>query len=334
LGANAPTMQRLRTHPHLTKIVRQQQQRSAVAAMPFKSMRRIKRDPGVGDAQEEEEEEEEAAAEEDAQQQQQQQQHPSLRRRIDESGLSVPEMRSQILSLMAHAETQAAAFRGMEQAQVMGLELQQARAQVVELKASIRIRDAALQAKDSILQATIQSKDAALQASAVALHSKDAVIDALRSKDAVIEAKNALLQAKDAEIQRLQAELVRRGPELAVGGRARPAPAPARAAAAAAARAPAPAPLLSQQQQVRINRPLPSPPSPIKPHLLTPLPLRRRRVLTKRSVCWWQGNTQLQQRNCSVPSTWGICPRAQSRRGCSYMAEKALPRIGREALNW
>jgi len=148
----------------------------------------------------------------------------------------------------------------MEQARVMG-------EQVVELKAEIRIKDAALAAKDAllqstvqakdaalaakdealaakdaILQATIQGRDAALQASAVALQAKDAL---LQSKDAVIEGKNALLQvlqAKDAEIQRLQAELARCGAEAAVGGGARPAPAPARAAAAAAAHAPAPAP--------------------------------------------------------------------------------------------
>ena len=84
--------------------------------MPFKHMRRIKREPGVGGAQEEEEEEEEeegaAAAEEDAQLQLQQ---ALLRRRLDEGGLAVPEMRSQIVSLRAHAETQAAAMRGMEQ---------------------------------------------------------------------------------------------------------------------------------------------------------------------------------------------------------------------------
>jgi hypothetical protein len=117
-------------------------------------------------------------------------------------------MPSQIVSLRAQAETQAAAILGMEQARVMGEE-------VVELKAEIRIKDAALQASAVALQA----KDALLQ-------SKDAVIDALRSKDAVIEGKTALLQAKDAiiaakdaEIQRLQAELARCG--------ARPAPAPA-----------------------------------------------------------------------------------------------------------
>jgi len=194
-------------------------------------MRRIKREPGVGDVQEEEEDDEEAVAEEDAQQQQEQQQqeqHPSQRRRIDEDGHAFLEMQSQIVSLRAHAETQAAAIRGMEQARVMG-------EQVVELKAEIRIKDAALQGKDSLLQskdAVIQAKDAALETSAIALH----------SKEAVIEGKNALLQAKDAEIQRLRVELARCGAGAAVGGGAGPAPAPAWAAAAAAAHAPAPAP--------------------------------------------------------------------------------------------
>jgi len=258
--------------------------------MPFKSMRRIKKEPGVGDAQEEEEEDEEAAAEEDAQQQLQ---HPSLRRSVGEGGLAVPEMRSQILSLRAHAETQAAAIRGMEQARVMG-------EQVVELKAEIKIKDAALQAKDaalaahdSMMQATVEGKNALLQ-------SKDAVIEA---KSGLLQAKDAIILAKDAEIQRLQAELARCGAEAAVGGGARPAPAPARAAAAVAARVPAPAialapaPPFSLQQQVHISRPSFSPSSFIQPHALSPPthPFRRRkRVLTRRSVCWRQGNTQLQ----------------------------------------
>ena len=121
-------------------------------------MKRPKREPDVGGAQEEEE-----AAEEQAQ----------LCRRLDENGLAVRELRSQIVSLQAHFETQAAAFRGMEQARVMG-------EQVVELKAEIRIKDAALAAKDAILQSAVEAKDiflqanvqaidAALQASAVAL---------------------------------------------------------------------------------------------------------------------------------------------------------------------
>jgi len=207
-------------------------QPNAVAAMPNKKLKRIKIEPGVGEM---EEEEEDAAADEHAmqqQQQQQQQQPSSLRRKVDEDGHAVLEMRSQIMSLRAHSETQAAAIRGMEQARVMG-------EQVVELKAEIRIKDAALQANDAVLQATVQSKDAALQASAVALQSKDAVIEA---KNALLQAKDTIILAKDAEIQRLQAELARSSAEAAVGGGARPAPAPVRAAAAAAVHAPAPAP--------------------------------------------------------------------------------------------
>jgi len=212
--------------------------------MPNKKLKRIKMEPGVG---EQEEEEGDAEADKHAQQQQvqqqqqqqQQQQHPSLlksqRQKIDEHGLVLLEMRSQIVSLSAHAETQAAAFRGMEQARVMG-------EQVVELKAAIRIKDAALQAS----AVSLRDKDTALQASAVSLQSKDAVIEGknalLQSKDTIIVAKDVIIVAKDAEIQRLQAELARCGGDAAAGGGARPAPAPARAAAAAAAHAPAPAP--------------------------------------------------------------------------------------------
>ena len=73
-------------------------------------------------------------------------------------GHSVPEMRSQIVTLRAHAEAQAAAIEGMERVRVMG-------EQAAELKAEIRIRGAALQAKDAHLQAAVQGKDSVLQAS-------------------------------------------------------------------------------------------------------------------------------------------------------------------------
>jgi hypothetical protein len=169
-----------------------------------KEMKRIKSEPGVGDAQEEGEEKEREAATQ--QQQQQQQQHSSLRRKIDEDGLAVPALQSQIVSLRAHAETQAAAIRGMEQARVMG-------EQVVELKAEIRIKDAALQAKDSVLEATVQSKDAviqakdaALQASAVALQAKDV---AMQSKDAVIEGVVVATNVSDRRIQLRFADEIR-----------------------------------------------------------------------------------------------------------------------------
>jgi len=174
--------------------------------MPNKKMKRIKMELGVG---EKEEEEEDAVADEHAQQQEQEQQPSSLRRRVDEDGHAVLEMRSQIVSLRVHADTQA-----------------------MELKAEIRIKDAALQANDAVLQATIQGKDALLQ-------SKDAVIE---GKNALLQDKDTIIAAKDAEIQRLRAKLAHRDAKAAVGGGARPAPAPARAAVAAAAHAPAPAP--------------------------------------------------------------------------------------------
>jgi hypothetical protein len=218
---------------------------NAAAAMP--AMGPVKVEAGVGDAQEEEEE---AAAAED---QAQQQQHPSRRRKVDAGGLAA-------LQTRWHIEAQAAAFQGMDQTRVMGLELQQAKVQNAELKAEIKSRDASLQAKDAIIQgkdATLLAKDDALQASAAALQSKDAVIEANR---ALLHAKDVVIVAKDAEIQRLETELARRGAEAAAQ------PAPARAAAACAV-APAPAPdaLSSQQLQVMIpkhvvSRHFPSPP--------------------------------------------------------------------------
>jgi hypothetical protein len=80
--------------------------------MPTKKLKRNKVDPGVGEMEEEEdkeEEEEDAACDELAQQQ-----HPSPLGRFDEDGHAVPEIRSQIVSLRAHAESQAAAIGGME----------------------------------------------------------------------------------------------------------------------------------------------------------------------------------------------------------------------------
>ena len=73
-------------------------------------MRPIKREPGVGEG-------EEVAEEQAQQQQQQQQEHPSQRRKVDDDGLAALQTRS-------HIEAQAAAFQGMEQVRVMGLELQ------------------------------------------------------------------------------------------------------------------------------------------------------------------------------------------------------------------
>jgi len=168
-----------------------------------KRMKTIKMEDGVGDGHEKEEKEEEAANE-PQQQQQQQQQHPSQSRRVDEAGLAVLQMRS-------HIETQAAAFQGMEQARVMGQELLQAKVQVAELKAEIRIKDAALEAKDVLLQ----------------------------SKDAVIEATRALLQAKDTEIHRLHAVAGGRDSEAVAGDGNWHAHAEAVAATAAAVSVPA-----------------------------------------------------------------------------------------------
>jgi hypothetical protein len=55
----------------------------------------------------------------------------------DEGAHSIPETLSHIVSMKVHAETQAAAVQLLEQPKTMRHELQQARAQVVELKADI-----------------------------------------------------------------------------------------------------------------------------------------------------------------------------------------------------
>ena len=76
--------------------------------------------------------------------------------------------------LRANVEGQVIAFitvQWMERERVMGEELLQSKAQVAELRAEIRIKDAALEAKDAahksevaLLESELQSKEAALQA--------------------------------------------------------------------------------------------------------------------------------------------------------------------------
>ena len=73
--------------------------------------------------------------------------------------------------LRADVEAHAFALQGMERERAMAEELLQAKAQVAELRAEIRIRDAALEAKDAthkakfaLIESELQSKEAALQA--------------------------------------------------------------------------------------------------------------------------------------------------------------------------
>jgi hypothetical protein len=122
---------------------------------------------------------------------------------VDEGAHATADTPSHIVSLKVHFETQAAAIQLLEQTEVMGRELEQAKAEVVELKADIRLKASALQAQDAFFQASLLAKD-------------------------------AVILAKDAEIQRLQAELERRDAAAAVGGSAQSAATAAAAAAAVA----------------------------------------------------------------------------------------------------
>jgi hypothetical protein len=85
--------------------------------------------------------------------------------------------------LAALAASQAQAFVEMENARVMGLELQQAKADVARLQAEAKVKDEACRAKEILWQAII------------------------RSKDDNIESKDQLLQANILEICRLHADL-------------------------------------------------------------------------------------------------------------------------------
>jgi hypothetical protein len=73
--------------------------------------------------------------------------------------------------LRANAEAQAFALQGMERERAMAEELLQSKAQVAELRADIRIKDAALEAHAAVhkaevglLESKLQSKEAALAA--------------------------------------------------------------------------------------------------------------------------------------------------------------------------
>ena len=80
----------------------------------------------------------------------------------DEGAHATLDTPSQIVSLKVHFETQAAAIQLLERTEVMGCELQQARAEIVELKADIRLKASALQAQDALSQASLQPKDAVI----------------------------------------------------------------------------------------------------------------------------------------------------------------------------
>jgi outer membrane protein assembly factor BamB len=81
------------------------------------------------------------------------------------------EMAAGEINLRANVDAQAFAFHAMEQARVTGEELLQAKVQIAELKAEIRIKEALLLAKDAEvtrLHATMQRRDGEMSASALA----------------------------------------------------------------------------------------------------------------------------------------------------------------------
>ena len=106
--------------------------------MPIKRMRAIvKMESGAGGAQELLQQQQAAAGAQEVQ-----------RRRFEE-GAGV-ELELQLLR--ANAGMQAFALQGMERERAMGEELLQAKAQVAELRADVRMQDAALEAKEAVLR--------------------------------------------------------------------------------------------------------------------------------------------------------------------------------------
>ncbi len=104
--------------------------------------------------------------------------------------------------LRLHVAAQAQAIQGMEQARVIGEELQRrAKARVAELAAEVKIRDEGLKAKEALLQTLTKSKD-------------------------------DMLQAKDAEIRLLHVYIALLSAQAAAGAAPPSAPAPAAAGAA------------------------------------------------------------------------------------------------------
>ena len=153
------------------------------------------------------------------------------RRRVGEAGDAAWD---EVRLLRLNMEAQAQAIQGMEQARVLGEELQQAKSRVAELaaeKAQLaaegKIKDEALQSKDALLlskDVAIQSKDALLQAKDREMQTKDLL---LQAKDREMQTKDLLLQAKDREISVLHADIERLDAGSAAGGAAcRPVPAP------------------------------------------------------------------------------------------------------------
>jgi len=187
----------------------------------------VKIEDGAGGGHAEERRQEEADAEGERQ-----------RRRVNEAGDAVSAEAG--LMFRDNAKLQAQAIEGMERTRVLGEELQQAKVQIAELAAEVKMRDEALQAITKSKDEAIGAKDTLLQAKEVLLQSKDALLQSqtreMQTKDLLLQAKDVIIQSKDALLQaKDHADTARLSAQPAVGGAARqPAPAPAAQGDAAA----------------------------------------------------------------------------------------------------
>jgi hypothetical protein len=110
--------------------------------MPDKRMRPIvKQEPGADGAQQQQQQQV-AAGERDGQ-----------RRSVEKEARAAGGLEQQLQSLRAYADAQAFVFQGLSQeVRAMEEQLLRATAEVAELKAEIRIKDAALEAKDALIR--------------------------------------------------------------------------------------------------------------------------------------------------------------------------------------
>ena len=115
-------------------------------------MRPVKPEPGIGDAQELPQQQLKAAAAAT---------EVSDRQRPMAGGEGGAELEMQLEG--GNAEAQALGLLGLERERAMREELLQAKVQIAELRADIRIKEAELKAEVASVESKLQSKDAALQ---------------------------------------------------------------------------------------------------------------------------------------------------------------------------
>jgi hypothetical protein len=159
--------------------------------MPDKRMRPIvKQEPGADGAQELPPQQQQAAAAAAAGERE------GRRRRSDmgEKGAGT-ELEMQLL--VANAKAQAFALQGMERERALGEELLQAKAQVAELRAEIRINDAALEAKVAIHKAEVALLETKLQSKEAALATRALAGSATLAGNATLAGSAMMLRVKD-----------------------------------------------------------------------------------------------------------------------------------------